>query len=119
MQDNRLPDKRKIHAGKQKCQAPECIARKRAVEVRPFEAKKKLLASEAQGLSAEAMKGEPDDDGNPQSRWEQDASMKGAGQYPEELSEPVVLRILALRVGVSLVLQRAGREPIGLMKQSG
>jgi len=38
------------------------------VEVRPFTAKTKLLASEAEGLPVEAMKGEPDDDGNPQSR---------------------------------------------------
>jgi len=57
MQDNRLPDKRKIHAGNVKL--PSVFARKRAVEVRPFEAKKKLRASEAQGLSGEAMKGNP------------------------------------------------------------
>jgi hypothetical protein len=38
---------------------PSVIARKRAVEVRPFEAKTKLRASEAQGLSGEAMKGNP------------------------------------------------------------
>jgi len=30
-----------------------------AVEVRPFQAKKKLRASEAQGLSVEAVKGNP------------------------------------------------------------
>ena len=30
-----------------------------AVEVRPFQAKTKLLASEAEGLSVEAMKGNP------------------------------------------------------------
>jgi hypothetical protein len=33
--------------------------REGAVEVRPFPAKKKLRASEAQGLSSEAMKGNP------------------------------------------------------------
>src|SRR5881396_1019484 len=33
--------------------------REGAVEVRPFPAKKKLRASEAQGLSGEAMKGNP------------------------------------------------------------
>ena len=33
--------------------------REGAVEVRPFTAKKKLWASEAQGLSSEAMKGNP------------------------------------------------------------
>ncbi len=40
-----------------------------AVEVRPFQAKKKpYAASEAEGLSGEAVKGNPGDDGNPQSR---------------------------------------------------
>ena len=38
MLDKRLPDKRKIPAGKYG-QAPQCIAGKRAVEVRLFEAK--------------------------------------------------------------------------------
>ena len=33
--------------------------RERAVEVQPFTAKKRLLVSEAQGLSGEAMKGNP------------------------------------------------------------
>ena len=42
--------------------------REGAVEVQPFPAEKRLRVSEAQGLSGEAMKGEPDDDGNPQSR---------------------------------------------------
>jgi len=42
--------------------------REGAVEVQPFPAEKRLCVSEAQGLSGEAMKGEPDDDGNPQSR---------------------------------------------------
>jgi hypothetical protein len=48
---------RKIHIGN--CQAPEWMARKRAVEVRPFEAKTKPRASEAQGLSSEEMKRNP------------------------------------------------------------
>ncbi len=40
-----------------------------AVEVRPFQAEKKpYAASEAEGLSGEAVKGNPGDDGNPQSR---------------------------------------------------
>ena len=41
--------------------------REGAVEVRPFPAEKRQYVSEAQGLSCEAMKGEPDD-GNPRSR---------------------------------------------------
>ena len=49
MQDNRLPDKRKIRAG-ENVKLPSVFARKRAVEVRPFEAKTKLLASEARAL---------------------------------------------------------------------
>src|SRR5437660_1984151 len=35
------------------------FGRERAVEVRPFTAKKRLIVSEAQGLSGEAMKGNP------------------------------------------------------------
>ena len=37
---------------------PRC-RREGAVEIRPFTAKKRLLVSEAQGLSGEAMKGNP------------------------------------------------------------
>jgi len=36
-----------------------CYGREGAVEVRPFPAKKRLCVSEAQGLSGEAMKGNP------------------------------------------------------------
>ncbi|HVH16149.1 MAG TPA: hypothetical protein VNA15_10600 [Candidatus Angelobacter sp.] len=45
--------------------------REGTVEVRPFTAKKKLRASEAQGLSGEAVKGNPTTNGNPPSRREQ------------------------------------------------
>ena len=38
------------------------------VEVRPFTAEKRLVVSEAEGLSGEANEGEPDDYGTPRSR---------------------------------------------------
>jgi len=65
-EDARLVGHRKILAW-QWAKLPR-YGREGAVEVRPFPAEKKLRASEAQGLSGEAMKGEPDDDGNPRSR---------------------------------------------------
>jgi len=55
--DKRLNDPRKIQE-LQWVKLPRC-GREGAVEVRPFEAKKKLRASEAQGLSGEAVKGNP------------------------------------------------------------
>src|SRR5881628_3217396 len=55
--DNRLVGYRKIHAW-QMAKLPR-YWREGAVEVRPFTAKKRLRVSEAQGLSNEAMKGNP------------------------------------------------------------
>src|SRR2546426_12143327 len=55
--DNRLAGHRKIPA-LQLAKLPR-YRREGAVEVRPFPAKKRLCVSEAQGLSGEAMKGNP------------------------------------------------------------
>jgi hypothetical protein len=55
--DNRLVGHRKILAW-QWAKLPR-YGREGAVEVRPFPAKKRLCVSEAQGLSGEAMKGNP------------------------------------------------------------
>jgi hypothetical protein len=55
--DNRLVGHRKIPA-LQWAKLPR-YGREGAVEVRPFEAEKKLRASMAQGLSGEAVKGNP------------------------------------------------------------
>jgi hypothetical protein len=55
--DNRLVGHRKIPA-LQWAKLPR-YGREGAVEVRPFPAKKRLCVSEAQGLSGEAMKGNP------------------------------------------------------------
>ena len=55
--DNRLVGHRKIPAWQQ-ANLP-LYMREWAVEVRPFPAKKRLLVSEAQGLSGEAVKGNP------------------------------------------------------------
>src|SRR6267143_7162489 len=55
--DTRLVGYRKIPAG-QWAKLPR-YRREGAVEVRPFTAEKRLRASEAQGLSGEAMKGNP------------------------------------------------------------
>ena len=52
-----MSDQRKIPA-LQRVKLPR-YGREGAVEVRPFTAETKLLASEAQGLSGEAMKGNP------------------------------------------------------------
>jgi len=55
--DNWLVGHRKILAW-QRAKLPR-YGREGAVEVRPFPAKKRLLVSEAQGLSNEAVKGNP------------------------------------------------------------
>ncbi|TMI41782.1 hypothetical protein E6H21_03015 [Candidatus Bathyarchaeota archaeon] len=55
--DKRFVGHRKITAG-QWAKLPR-YRREWAVEVRPFTAKKRLLVSEAQGLSGEAVKGNP------------------------------------------------------------
>src|SRR2546422_2244836 len=55
--DNALVGHRKILAW-QRAKLPR-YRREGAVEVRPFPAKKRLCVSEAQGLSGEAMKGNP------------------------------------------------------------
>jgi len=55
--DNRLVGHRKIPAW-QRAKLPR-YGREGAVEVRPFPAEKRLRVSEAQGLSVEAMKGNP------------------------------------------------------------
>src|SRR5437867_8723197 len=55
--DERLPDQRKILAV-QRVKLPR-YRREGAVEVRPFPAKMRLRSSEAQGLSGEAVKGNP------------------------------------------------------------
>src|SRR5207249_11203174 len=55
--DNQLVGHRKILAW-QRAKLPR-YGREGAVEVRPFTAKKRLIVSEAQGLSGEAMKRNP------------------------------------------------------------
>ena len=55
--DTQLVGYRKIPAG-QWAKLPR-YGRERAVEVRPFPAKTRLRASEAQGLTSEAVKGNP------------------------------------------------------------
>src|SRR3989441_4369090 len=55
--DGRFAGHRKIPAW-QRAKPPR-YRREGAVEVRPFTAKKRLLVSEAQGLSGEAVKGNP------------------------------------------------------------
>src|SRR5437660_5803083 len=55
--DSWLVGRRKILAW-QRAKLPRC-GREGAVEVRPFPAEKRLLVSEAQGLSGEAVKGNP------------------------------------------------------------
>ena len=55
--DSRLVGHRKILAW-QRAKLPR-YGREGAVEVRPFPAEKRLLVSEAQGLSGEAVKGNP------------------------------------------------------------
>ncbi|TMI50526.1 hypothetical protein E6H20_05760 [Candidatus Bathyarchaeota archaeon] len=55
--DNRLVGHRKILAW-QRAKLPR-YRREGAIEIRPFPAQKRLSVSEAQGLSGEAMKGNP------------------------------------------------------------
>src|SRR2546421_13015091 len=55
--DNRLVGHRKILAW-QRAKLPR-YGREGAIEIRPFSAQKRLSVSEAQGLSGEAMKGNP------------------------------------------------------------
>src|SRR5438309_285152 len=58
IQDNGLPDQSVKSKPRQMVKLPR-YGREGAVEVRPFPAKKRPRASEAQGLSSEAMKGNP------------------------------------------------------------
>ena len=57
--------------------------REGAVEVRPFPAKKRLLVSEAQGLSGEAMKGNP-----PTTAIPRVDESKSSPRTTEDLTEP-------------------------------
>jgi len=61
--------------------------RKGAVEVRPFTAKKRLRISEAQGLSGEAMKGNP-----PTTVIPGVDESKSGPQATEDLTEPMAQR---------------------------
>src|SRR2546425_8540511 len=83
--DNRLAGHRKIPAW-QRAKLPR-YRREGAVEVRPFPAKKRLRVSEAQGLSGEAMKGNPTTTVIPRV----DES-KSSPQRTEDLTEPLALR---------------------------
>jgi hypothetical protein len=76
--DERLPDQRKILAV-QRVKLPR-YWREGAVEVRPFPAKTRLRASEAQGFSGEAMRGNPPTTVIPR--------VDESKTTPEELSEP-------------------------------
>jgi hypothetical protein len=76
--DKRLSDQRKIQA-LQRVKLPR-YWREGAVEVRPFTAETKLRASLAQGLSGEAMKGNP--------MTTVILRVDGSKITPEELSEP-------------------------------
>ena len=64
--DSRLAGHRRIPAWQ--WAKPPRYRREWMVEVRLFTAEKRPRVSEAQGLSGEAVKGEPDDDGNPRRR---------------------------------------------------
>ena len=83
--DERLPDQRKILAV-QRVELPR-YRREGAVEVRPFTAKTRLRASEAQGLSGEAVKGNPPTTVIPR--------VDESKITPEELSEPAPIAILS------------------------
>jgi len=83
--DERLPDQRKILAV-QRVKLPR-YRREGAVEVRPFTAKTRLRASEAQGLSGEAVKGNPTTTVIPR--------VDESKITPEELSEPAPIAILS------------------------
>jgi hypothetical protein len=85
--DNRLVGHRKILA-LQSAKLPRS-GREGAVEVRPFTAKTKQRASEAQGLSGEAVKGNPTTTVIP--------GVDESKTTPEELSEPET------RIGLDLI----------------
>jgi hypothetical protein len=89
--DERLPSQGKIRALRKGAKLPR-YWREGAVEVRPFTAEKRLGASEAQGLSGEAMKRNPPTTVIPR--------VDESKIAPEELSEPahpsVVVRIPAV-----------------------
>ena len=59
--------------------------REGAVEVRPFPAKKRLIVSEAQGLSGEAMKGNP-----PTTAIPRVDESKSSPRTTEDLTEPAI-----------------------------
>jgi len=79
--DSRLVGHRKIPA-LQLAKLPR-YRREGAVEVRPFPAKKRLWASEAQGLSGEAMKGNP-----PTTVIPRVDESKSSPRTTEDLTEP-------------------------------
>ena len=83
--DSRLVGHRKIPAW-QWAKLPR-HGREGAVEVRPFTAKTRLRASEAQGLSGEAVKGNPPTTVIPR--------VDESKITPEELSEPAPIAILS------------------------
>jgi hypothetical protein len=82
--DERLPSQGKIRAFRKGAKLPR-YWREGAVEVRPFTAKTKLHASEAQGLSSEAVKGNPPTTVIP--------GVDESKIAPEELSEPKELTL--------------------------
>jgi len=79
--DSWLVGRRKILAW-QRAKLPRC-GREGAVEVRPFPAEKRLLVSEAQGLSGEAMKGNP-----PTTVIPRVDESKSSPRTTEDLTEP-------------------------------
>jgi hypothetical protein len=82
--DERLPSQGKIRAFRKGAKLPR-YWREGAVEVRPFTAETRLRASEAQGLSGEAMKGKPTPTVIP--------GVDESKIAPEELSEPKELTL--------------------------
>jgi len=81
--NNRLVGGRKILAW-QRAKLPR-YGREGAVEVRPFPAEKRLRASEAQGLSGEAVKG------NPTTVIPGVDESKSSPQTTEDLTEPTLV----------------------------
>ena len=83
IQDNGLPDQSVKSKPRQMVKLPR-YGREGAVEVRPFPAKKRPRASEAQGLSSEAMKGNP-----PTTVIPRVDESKSSPRATEDLTEPI------------------------------
>ena len=82
--DEKLPSQGKIRALRKGAKLPR-YWREGAVEVRPFPAETRLRASEAQGLSGEAVKGNP-----PTTAIPRVDESKSSPRTTEDLTEPVI-----------------------------